>query len=179
MHSFKTERLLIRPLAIEDKALFISLYTDAKVMRHISAPLTPEKVEKAFFRTLAIMKDVNPRTFTWAIVKQADNTSIGIQALTNLPCLSKKSYANKTDEQCNTTEIGIMLLRSANGKQFPEEAMGGLIDYAFKDLRLNKINARFSKTNLATLRFTKKLGFILAHSQVNTNHVTSSLTKFN
>ncbi len=51
MHSFTTERLLIRPLAEQDKILYLSLYTDAKVMRNIGEPLTAEAAEKGAIST--------------------------------------------------------------------------------------------------------------------------------
>ena len=53
-----------------------------------------------------------------------------------------------------------MLSTKANGKLFPDEAMGALMEYAFKYLSTNKINAYFTRENLATQRFVKKLGFV-------------------
>lgn len=156
MHSFTTERLLIRPLSEEDKALFINLYTDAKVMRNISAPLSGEKAEKAFHNTLKIMKKAQPSIMTWVIVNLADNKAIGIQGFTWPSMKSEQLNSQKN----KTAEIGIMLLRNSNGRLLPEEAIGALIEYGLTYIELEQINACFTKRNLATARVAKKVGFI-------------------
>lgn len=156
MHSFTTERLLIRPLLEEDKALFINLYTDAKVMRNISAPLSHEKAEKAFHNTLKIMKKPQPSIMTWVIVNLADKKTIGIQGF---------SWPSIKSEQLNgqkntTAEIGIMLLRNSNGKLIPEEATTALIEYAFNHLPIERINTFYAKENFSVAKLAQKLGFI-------------------
>lgn len=151
MHSFTTERLLIRPLAEQDKALYISLYTDAKVMRNIGEPLTDIAAEKAFSSTITAMQKSQPKVMTWAIVNQENDQCIGLQALNW-----------QTPE---IAEIGIMLLRNSNGRLLPEEAVGSIIEYSFNHLALQQINACFAKKNLATARVAKKTGFIFTESQ--------------
>jgi len=160
MHSFTTERLLIRPIAEPDKALYLSLYTDAKIMRNIGEPLKVDAAEKAFVSTLKAMEKPEPKVLTWAIVDKTTNEAIGLEAL-NLS--TKKKVA----------EIGIMLSSHANGKLFPEEAMGALMEYAFTQLNIDCINAFYSKKNLATERFVNKLGFFLKiedHGSVSNDH---------
>lgn len=151
MHSFTTERLLIRSLTEQDKSMYISLYTDAKIMRNIGEPLSSDAAENAFNRTIKALKKDPPKVMTWAIVTLSNNDCIGIQAL---------SWQNS-----DTAEIGIMLLRHSNGKLLPEEAMGSLMEYAFNYLAINMINANYAKKNLATKRFVKKLGFIFQPEQ--------------
>jgi len=145
LHRFTTERLLIRPLAEQDKDLYVSLYTDKKTMRNIAEPLSVEVAENAFFRVLKAMTKKQPKALTWAIVTSDNNGCIGLQAL------------NWQSTDC--AEIGIMLLRNSNGRLFPEEAMGALMEYAFSHLAINTIHATYAKSNLATKRFVKKLGF--------------------
>ena len=72
MHAFTTEQLLIRPLAAQDKMLYISLYTDAKIMRHIGKPLSKIAAEKAFNNTLKAMQTEKTKVMTWAIVTLDD-----------------------------------------------------------------------------------------------------------
>lgn len=169
MHSFTTERLLIRPLSEEDKALFINLYTDAKVMRNISAPLSHEKAEKAFHNTLKIMKKAQPTIMTWVIVNLADNKAIGIQGFS----WPTTNITQQGDRKLAQAEIGIMLETKANGKLFPEEAMGSLMEYGFTQLKLERINAVYANKNIATKRFVNKLGFTLAANLQNDSGKTS------
>ncbi len=157
MHSFTTERLLIRPIQAQDQALYISLYTDAKIMRHISAPLSLQAAEKAFNSTLNVMNKVissavnkaesnkKAKVMTWVIVTLDNQQSIGIQAL-----------HWQTD---NCAEIGIMLLRQSNGRLLPEEAIGSVLEYGLHHLHLKQIKACYAKKNLATARVAKKAGF--------------------
>lgn len=151
VHSFTTERLLIRPLAEQDKAMYISLYTDAKVMRNISEPLSITAAEKAFNSTIKAMNKAQPKVMTWTIVTLENNENIGLQAL--------------NWQSPEIAEIGIMLLRISNGRLLPEEAIGSLIEYGFNHLALQQINACFAKKNLATARVAKKTGFIFKESQ--------------
>lgn len=169
MHSFTTERLLIRPLSEEDKALFINLYTDAKVMRNISAPLSQEKAEKAFHNTLKIMNKAQPTIMTWVIVNLAENRAIGIQGFT----WPTTNITQQGDRKLTQAEIGIMLDTKANGKLFPEEAMGSLMEYGFTQLKLERINAYYANKNIATKRFVNKLGFTLAANLQNDGDKTS------
>jgi len=158
MHNFTTERLLIRPLAEQDKSMYVSLYTDAKTMRNIAEPLTELAAEKAFNKTISIMQQKKPKVITWAIVNLASNKNMGLQAL--------------NWQSPDIAEIGIMLLRHTNGRLIPEEAMGALMEYAFNNLSINIIKASYAKRNLATKRFVKKLGFISksASSLENSNN---------
>ncbi|MBU2923947.1 GNAT family N-acetyltransferase [Colwellia sp. 4_MG-2023] len=146
MKSFTTKRLLIRPLEETDKAFYISLYSDAKIMRNIGPPLTSIEATEAFTNTLTVMQKKKPKVMVWVIIDLKSNNLIGLQAL-----------YNKTP---NITEIGIMLATQFNGMLFPEEAIGSLIEYGFNHLNLQQINAHFAKANLATARVAKKTGFV-------------------
>ena len=130
MQSFTTERLLIRPLAESDKAFYISLYSDSKIMRNIGTPLTSIEATEAFTNTLTAMQKKKPEIMVWAIINLKNNNLIGLQALYN-------KTPNKTP---NITEIGIMLATQFNGMLFPEEAIGSLIEYGFNHLNLQQIS---------------------------------------
>ena len=160
MHSFTTERLLIRPLDEQDRDLYFSLYCDEKTMRHIAKAFTHQEVEKAFNNTLKAMQKEKPKVMTWAIITLDNNECIGIQALNW-----------QTQKIANTAEIGIMLTAESQGQRFPEESMNALIGYAFNLLGLDKINAFYSKGNLKSKRVFDKLGFIFDVEQQpkNTN----------
>jgi RimJ/RimL family protein N-acetyltransferase len=171
MHSFTTERLLIRPLSNQDKELYISLYCDAKVMRNIGEAMSHDKAEKAFNNTLKIMKKFQPQIMTWAIVDLTQSKTIGIQGFT-WPTTNSPSV----DKERAIAEIGIMLLRISNGRLMPEEAIGSLIEYGFSHLPLNQIDACFTHKNLATARVAKKAGFIVnetQHDNINQQRVES------
>jgi len=164
LHSFTTERLLIRPLAEQDRNFFCLQFTNEKVMRHTGGTLTEEQAEKAFQRALnaneRAKKGGKKSLLTWAIVCLKQEIVIGTQTLSFLIRPHNKKIIQQAEESgIKHTEIGIMLSPSANGKLFPEEAMGALMEYAFTQLSICRINAFYDSKNIATKRFVKKLGF--------------------
>ncbi|MEZ9593046.1 GNAT family N-acetyltransferase [Shewanella sp. 10N.261.52.F9] len=147
-HSFQTSRLSCRPINIHDRSLYQRLYCCEKVMRNISPPLSIEQANTAFERAIKLQSSHKPKLMSWTIIETSTQQAIGIQGLT---------WKNKYNHM--EADIGFMLLPKANGKLFPEEAMGALVEYAFSYLSLTKITAHYTKANLATQRFVKKLGF--------------------
>ena len=162
MHSFTTERLLIRPLDEQDRDLYFSLYCNEKIMRHIGKAFSQQEAENAFTRTLKAMQKEKPPVITWAIVTLDNNECIGIQALN---WQTSKSMHKPNTANINQAEIGIMLTAESQGQRFPEESMTALIDYAFNALGLDKINAFYAKKNLKSKRVFDKLGFIFDTEQ--------------
>ena len=177
MHSFTTKRLLIRPLLTEDETFFCQQYSNEKVMRHNGGAITQDEAKKAFLRLLkANHRAINgdkKTIITWAIICKNNNTIIGTQTFSFLIRPHNAKIMSPLDEnEIKQAEIGIILCPKANGKLFPEEAMGALMEYGFTHLKFNKINAFYSNKNLATKRFVKKLGFIYnpALQDVGTNN---------
>lgn len=161
MHSFTTQRLIIRPLAEEDEHFFSQQYSNDKTMRHNGGALTSIEANKAFFRALTANQraiSTNKKSvLTWSIVCKSSNSIIGTQTFS---FLIRPHNAKIMSQETKQAEIGIVLCPKANGKLFPEEAMGALIEYGFTYLCFDKINAFYASKNLATKRFVNKLGFI-------------------
>lgn len=161
MHSFTTERLLIRPLLAEDETFFCRQFSNEKVMRHTGGILSAEEAKKAFQRSLRANQRAKEggkkSVMTWAIINKSTEEVIGTQVLS---WQKKKQKAKPSTQTIEQVEIGINLAPLANGKNFPEESVAALMEYAFKYLSLKRINAFYTKNNLATKRILKKLGFI-------------------
>ncbi|TPH15162.1 GNAT family N-acetyltransferase [Litorilituus lipolyticus] len=156
MHSFTTERLLIRPFIPDDEELYCQLFTDEKIMRNSGGVIKLEQTKKNFANSLKAIEKKKKAVLNWAIIEKESLEPIGFQALSWL----KPSHSPKPNkEDINQVEIGIMLLTKANGKQYPEEAMGALMEYAFNYQNIDRINAFYANKNLATKRFLKKLQF--------------------
>jgi ribosomal-protein-alanine N-acetyltransferase len=165
MHSFTTERLLIRPLAEKDERFYCQQYTDEKVMRNTGGALAMPEATKVFFRSLRANQYAigggKQSVMTWAITCKSCNNIIGAQTLSFLIRPYNESVMENTDaNKITQAEIGIMLAPKANGRLIPEEAMGALMEYGFNKLKLERIHAFYASKNLATKRFVNKLGFI-------------------
>lgn len=158
--NFATDRIKCHLLQIEDIDAYCALYTNEKVMRKISSPLSQEKALEQFHRAQGFnQKYLNSeaaRCLTWSILN-ADNQFIGTQGL----------VWHQPDAE--EAEIGIMLNQQASGKGYPVEAMGALTDFGLIQLRLKTIFAHFDPQNLAVERFVKKLGYDVQKDPVQHN----------
>jgi len=153
MHSFTTERLLIRPLAEQDKIIYLSLYCDALVMRNISEPLSIASAEKAFSNTLKAMKKFPCKVLTWAIIDKLSGQTIGIQVL---------NFNDRTNAK--SAEVGIILSTKVQNTGFGKEAISALLQYGFSTLVLDIVTVLYAKKNLASDKLFSRLNFILAAS---------------
>lgn len=157
MHTFTTKRLLIRPLSTQDKALYSALYTNKKIMHYIGKPLTPSDAKIGFTRTLRLMHEKKPYFLTWVIIDNVTNQSIGLQTLIiNKP---KNTTSKSALSDVIPPETGIVLALQAQKKSLSTEALGALMEYGFKQLKLSHINIRFCNENLSIKHLAKKLGF--------------------
>ncbi len=166
-YTFETERLLCRPLNESDREFYIGLYTDEKTMRCIGNPLSLNRAEKAFKATVSAMvkgvKGVERTLMTWVIILKGSGEKIGIQAISFRPVellhLNESGDKSLDFSKEGEVEFGIILSRQSHGRQLPEEAIGGLVEFADKVLKVKKIFAIFAIKNRAVLRFVHKLGF--------------------
>jgi [ribosomal protein S5]-alanine N-acetyltransferase len=116
-------------------------------MRKITQPLTEQQAEAHFNTTLSKTSERPFSRLCWVIEEKATGAFIGIQGLV------------WREPGTTEAEIGIMLQPKANGKGYPVEGMGALVDYGFNHLGLERIHAQFNATQLATEKFVKRLGF--------------------
>lgn len=130
-------------------------------MRIIGEPLTQEKAQAAFERALTANNQDKNTVRTWAIVDKKTNNIIGTQAFSWLASRQATKASNSPIEQ---VEIGIMLATKANGKLLPEEAVSAIMEYGFKQLNIDRINAFYANRNRATQRILKKIGYIFEAS---------------
>ena len=147
MNDFATPRLRMRPPEAGDEALFLRLYTDPALMRHVGAPLSPEAVGRGFRTACRQAGDVCASARRWIITERASGTDIGVLGL------------HRHDGADPTAELGVMLLAQWQGRGLGAEALAGLVDVAFDALRLSSVCTRHAAGNDAVERMMLKLGF--------------------
>jgi RimJ/RimL family protein N-acetyltransferase len=143
-----TERLLLRPLIETDAETLYTIFSDAAVMRYWNtAPW--EHVGEA---RDAIANDFEARRtgsyLQLGIEKNADAQLIGTCTLFNF------------NHQCRRAELGYALARSVWGRGFMHEALSALLDYAFAELNLHRIEAEIDPRNFASAKTLDRLGFL-------------------
>lgn len=136
--ALRSARLLLRPLAEPDRALYAALYGDAEVMRHIGPALTPAAADAAFDRLLA-----HPASQQlWVIDDGAPCGLIGLSALAPA-----------------SAELGFMLLAGKRRRGYAAEAIRCLSAHALQTLRLQRLLARHTAANPAVAGLMQKLGY--------------------
>jgi RimJ/RimL family protein N-acetyltransferase len=143
-----TERLLLRPITEADTEVLYTIFSDPTVMRYWNtAPW--ENLDQA---KDSITRDTEARRtgeyLQLGIEQNADAQLIGTCTLFNF------------NHQCKRAEIGYALARSAWGNGFMQEALPALIDYAFTELDLHRIEAEIDPHNAASGKTLERLGFL-------------------
>ena len=147
MQSFATPRLLLRPIDAADEALYVHLYTDPGVMRHIAAPLSADAAQRGFRAACRLAALPAPLTRLWIVSECGMPGRLGVLAL----------LQHKDDP--DGAEPGVMLTAAAQGVGVASEALAGLAEHAFATLQLQRLSTRHAAGNVAVARMMVKLGY--------------------
>jgi len=166
MHSFTTERLLIRPLIKEDETFFCQQLTNEKVMRYTGGTLALDEANKVFQRSLRANERAKnggkKSVLTWAILCLNTETIIGTQTLSFLVLPHNAEIIQQAEiKDIKQAEIGIVLKTEIQGKGIGKEAIEALVKYGFHSLTLEKINAFYADKNIASRKLFTNSNFTL------------------
>jgi RimJ/RimL family protein N-acetyltransferase len=142
----RTERLVLRPLAVSDLDEYVALFEDAEVLRYIGdgTAATREEVKEWHARTLR-----RNETEGWHMrtVRQHDGTFVG-----------RCGIAVHDLEHGVEREVGYIIAREHWGKGYATEAASAVRDHAFGTLGLHRLVALIAPGNDASVRVAEKLG---------------------
>jgi ribosomal-protein-alanine N-acetyltransferase len=144
----RTDRLVLRQLAVDDSRAWFRSLSDVVVTELIGMdPLeTVEEIGETIDRYTAGFEE--GAMMAWAITLRESSQFIGT-------C----SYEHINSED-HSGVIGYDLLREHWGQGFMTEALRAIIDYGFKKLGLNLIQANTDPTNTPSRNLLKRLGFL-------------------
>lgn len=147
MKTITTERLLLRELTPDDAPRFWELQRDPRMSAYTGDggvhPL--EEVER-------LLRDVVCADYRehgygrWAVVLRSDSQLIGFAGLKYLP---------ERDE----VDLGYRLGPDYWGQGLASEACRAAMDYAWRELELDRVVAMVIHKNVASIRVLEKLGF--------------------
>jgi ribosomal-protein-alanine N-acetyltransferase len=156
----QTSRLKLRPLTLEDSAAVFGYASNPEVARYtLWRPHPSELFTKGFIKVLT-----QPQTMNWAITVPPSGEAIGMVFL--------HSY----NKQHQKAEMAFNLGQENWGKGIATEAAKAVLDYAFKELGLHRIEATCMPANLASIKVVEKIGFahegrmIKSHSRYDGFH---------
>lgn len=150
---FRTGRLDLRPLDDGDRVLYVDLYTDADVMRHVGAPLSPEAAGRGFNAVQRQMRQGPPQAWYWVACLRGSGREAGLLAL-------------MFDPGRESAEFGMMMPAWSRGTGYATEAVGALVAHSLGEgasaagSRLQRLHTRHVPGHPAGPRVMAKLGFI-------------------
>lgn len=141
-----TPRLLLRPLAADDRDLYMRLYSDPLVMAHLGEPRTPPEADAGFLQSLDLQACQAEFPARWIAVLRRTGQGVGLLGLV-------------ADAARLAAEAGILLLPEAQRRGLAREALGALAAAAFERGWVAALWARHAPANQAMARVLARLGF--------------------
>ena len=143
----QSPRLQLRPLCLDDTDALFSMMSDPRVMRYWNTPpwTEPEQAVHGILRDMEAF--ARGEYLTLAITRRHETELIGTCMLFDIAETSRRA------------ELGYCLASAAQGQGFMNEALRSLLNYAFGDLRLNRLEADIDPRNLASAATLERLGF--------------------
>lgn len=139
-------RLLLRAFATVDEALYLRLYGDPRVMRHIGPPLAPDAARRAFATVLRRMRAAAAPTH-WIVALADGGGDIGLVAL------------QPRRDDPHAADAGVMLLPGGEGRGLGAEAIATLVDWAFARALVDVIHTGQAAANVAVTLMMQRQGF--------------------
>ena len=142
-----TERLILRKPQASDEAAQFAMHADPEVMRYFSEPPW-EDISRA---THKIAEDIaafeSEQFFRFAVTLKATGQYMGSCSLFS------------EHRQNRRAEIGYALARPYWGKGYMQEALSALLEYAFIERDLNRLEADIDPLNTASASALERQGF--------------------
>lgn len=156
--TFRTKRLMLRPVAESDVADLFRVNSDPEVTRYLPYPAW-QSVDEA--------NAWYARTQSRFAEKQAAQFAIRIESVTTESASPTSPIARtignallfQFDVTHEVAEIGYVIGREFWGQGYASEAVRPLIDYAFNTLGCHRLEAKLDPRNIASIALLKRLGF--------------------
>ncbi len=144
-----TQRLHLRKTKESDSLILFKIWSDPDVTKFMNIiNFTTEDQAKDMIRFLNELAQSN-KALRFTIIEAKSNQIIG------------SCGYNFLDFENSKTEIGYDISKAFWGKGYAPEAISALLDYAFTNLKLNRIEAKVEPENLNSISVLKKLKFTL------------------
>lgn len=138
-------RLLLRPLAATDAALYCRLYGDPEAMAWIGTPQSVDAAARSFQTAFALGQASPPRRLFWVMHEKISGLDLGLIGLT-------------LDEPAGG-EVGVLLPVMFQGQGYASEAIAALADHAFEHLALARLHTRHLPGHALAAGLMASLGF--------------------
>ena len=142
-----TDRLVLRQLQMEDDEEIFFLRSDETVNKYLVAPIAKSIQDARDFIGKINKAISNGESIYWAITVKGDNKLIGTICIWNIEPETKKA------------EIGYVLHPAYSGRGFMQEAVTTVIQYGFRQMKLECLDAVLHPQNKKSIILLEKCGF--------------------
>ena len=144
--TLETERLRLRPFALDDEAAVFALVSDPEIARFVRFEAHRTPADTRVFLELAAAHYRRGDLFALAIVLREDEQLIG-------SC----GFVGQAPER-KAAEMGYWLGKPHWGKGYALEAARALVRFGFEQMSLERVEAKCFLENIAGQRVIEKLG---------------------
>jgi RimJ/RimL family protein N-acetyltransferase len=145
-HFFASQRLIARRFTPRDLDAFVAMRAEPQVARFQSWDSFTESDGRAFLESNGRCNPGEPGWFQFALERKQDGSFVGDCGLRTL----------ETDRRL--AQIGYTIARQYWSQGYAQEAVRGLIDYAFRNFAFHRIIASVDPRNAASVRVLEKSG---------------------
>lgn len=146
----ETERLILRPISLEDAVALHEIFGDAETAELAGFPVSAsQECSTEMVQRLESRKD------TLVLVEKAENHVIGFLSLRN-----RQLHHEAVTDRKTGLEIGFVISRSRWGKRFAGEALQVVCQFCFRDLGCDYVYCRRFARNIRCERMLNNCGFI-------------------
>ena len=146
----ETERLLVRPLRLDDACDLHELYSDAEAMRFLADAATiPHTLaeSEAWVQSKVDLYKRDGGMSLWALVERESGRVIGDAGL-----------QWETIAGARELDLGCRIVRRLHGRGYATEASTAILRAAF-DAGFNRVTAQTAPDNAAALEVLRRVGF--------------------
>jgi RimJ/RimL family protein N-acetyltransferase len=140
-------RVQLRGMTLADAPSLLTVFGDPEVMQYWSSPPIRDMRDAE-----ELVEDIrglfaSRQLFQWGICPRDGGAVFGTCTLFHLDLAHRRA------------EVGFALARGAWGQGFATEALGLLIEFAFRELGLHRLEADADPENMRSLRLLERHGF--------------------
>ena len=144
--TLETERLILRKMALDDAEDMFEYASDPEVAKYTGWNTHQSVKETRFFLNTVVKRYKNREITDWGIVHKGDAKFIGTCGFAE--CHLSDSRA----------EIGYALSQKYWRQGYMSEAIAAVIDFGFRTMNLNRVEASCKVENIASSRVMEKVG---------------------
>lgn len=148
-HTLETDKIMFKPLSIEDVAKIHEYASDVEVSRFIGWRLMESLEETGEFVEAMIKREEAGTHMYASVVLKATQVVIGTVMLFDF------------DREANQAEVGYVFHKSYWGKGHGTKSIALLTDFALDTLKLHKLHASVVDLNIGSSRILEKNGYVL------------------